>query len=83
MRVIGRYATSLNAKQSKLVLIGVSEPVYHQLEKTGLIEELGRGNVYKATSIIGDSALDAWEDAKAWLLEQGQVESDMQEHPDG
>jgi len=70
MRVIARYASSLKAKQGKLVLVGVSEPVYHQLEKTGLLHELGEENVYRATSILGDSAFEALQDADAWL---GQV----------
>jgi len=67
MRVIARYASSLKAKQGKLVLVGVSEPVYHQLEKTGLLHELGEENVYRATSILGDSAFEALQDADAWL----------------
>ena len=67
MTVIARYASSLKAKQGKLVLVGVSEPVYHQLEKTGLLDELGQENIYLATSIIGDSALEAYQDANKWL----------------
>ena len=67
MRVIGRYAVSLKANQSKLVLVGVSEPVYHQLDKTGLLDELGEENIYLATSIMGDSSRDALLDANVWL----------------
>lgn len=67
MRAIARYASSLKANQGKLVLIGVSEPVYHQLEKTGLLDELGEDNIYRATSIMGDSSMDAYQDATAWL----------------
>jgi SulP family sulfate permease len=67
MKVITRYALSLKAKRGKLVLVGVSEPVVHQLEKTGLLQELGQENVYQATTILGDSSLDAYQDAKVWL----------------
>ncbi len=67
MRVIARYASNLNANQGKLVLVGVSEPVYHQLEKTGLLDEMGQENVYRATSIMGDSSLEAYQDATSWL----------------
>ena len=67
MGVIRRYASSLEAIQGKLVLVGVSEPVYRQLEKTGLLDELGEDNVYIATSIMGSASLDGLEDAKQWL----------------
>ena len=67
MRVIGRFASNLKAKRGKLVLVGVSEPVYHQLEKTGLLNELGQANIYRATSIIGDASREAYQDAAEWL----------------
>ena len=67
MRVIARYASSLKTNQGKLVLVGVSEPVLHQLEKTGLLDELGQENVYRATSIMGDSTLEAYRNANDWL----------------
>jgi SulP family sulfate permease len=70
MRVIARYASSLNANQGKLLLVGVSEPVYHQLQKTGLIDQLGDENIYRATSILRDSTLDAYQDATEWLAKQ-------------
>jgi len=45
----------------------VSKQVYSQLQKTGLLDNLGSENVYRATSIMGDSALTALEDARQWL----------------
>lgn len=53
--------------QGKLVLACVSEPVRHQLEKTGLLSELGAENVYHHTSILGDATRQAYQDAVAWL----------------
>ena len=79
--MITRYAENLNANQGKLVLVGVSEPVYHQLDKTGLLDQLGKENIYKASSILGDSALNAIKDADAWLG-QGDIESDSQDRND-
>jgi SulP family sulfate permease len=67
LQVMKRYAASLEAKRGKLILAGVSEHVYMQLEKTGLLDELGRKNVYRATRIMGDAALTALEDARTWL----------------
>ena len=70
LRVITRYAENLVENEGKLVLVGVSEPVYQQLQKTGLLEQLGEENVYRSTSIVGDSSLSAYQDAKAWLEEK-------------
>jgi len=67
LRVIDRYGKSLKANQGKLILVGVSEQVYTQLRKTGLLDDLGSENVYRATPIMGDSALTACEDARQWL----------------
>lgn len=67
MHVLTRYAASLQVHQGRLMLTGVSEPVYHQLEKTGLLAELGSENVYRATTIMGDSSRDAYQDALDWL----------------
>jgi MFS superfamily sulfate permease-like transporter len=81
LRVIARYAESLKANQGKLALIGVSEPVYTQLQKTSLLDQLGPENVYKASAIMGDSALNAYQEAVAWLgLDD--VESYTQNHND-
>ena len=70
LRVITRYAENLVENGGKLVLVGVSEPVYHQLQKTGLLDQLGEENVYRSTSIVGDSSLSAYQDAKVWLEEK-------------
>ncbi len=67
IRVLDRYAQALKANGGKLVLAGVSEPVYRQLERTGVLVELGEENVYRETRILGESALHAYQDAQTWL----------------
>jgi SulP family sulfate permease len=67
LRVIDRYAKSIQANHGKLILVGVSAQVYTQLQKTGLLDGLGSENIYRATSIMGDSARTALEDARRWL----------------
>jgi SulP family sulfate permease len=67
LRVIDRYAKSIQDNHGKLILVGVSKPVYTQLQKTGLLDVLGSENVYRATSIMGDSSITALEDARQWL----------------
>jgi SulP family sulfate permease len=67
LRVLDRLAVRLDANGGKLMLAGVSKPVYRQLDKTGLLAKLGEENVYAATDIYGESALKAYLDAQNWL----------------
>jgi sulfate permease, SulP family len=72
-RVLVRYSDSLKANQGKLILAGVSKSVYIQLQNTGVLDQLGKENVYRATSILGDSALNAYQDALTWLEKEKAV----------
>jgi hypothetical protein len=76
--VLTRYAENLKANQGKLMLAGISKSVYLQLQHTGTLDVIGKENVYRSTSIIGDSSLDAYRDATAWL-EKGKVETEKKE----
>ncbi len=77
LRVLVRYAESLKANQGKLILAGISKSVYLQLQKTGLLDVIGKDNVYRSTSILGDSAMTAYQDATTWL-EKGKMPGDTQ-----
>ena len=55
--VLPRYTANLKANQGKLVLTEVSEPIDHQLQKAGLLDQLGDENIYSGISILGDSTL--------------------------
>jgi len=68
LRVIDRYGQGLRKNGGKLILVGVSRPVYDQLRRTGVLAQLGEENVYLATRLLGESARVAWEDAYTWLL---------------
>ncbi|HSD58791.1 MAG TPA: SulP family inorganic anion transporter, partial [Methanotrichaceae archaeon] len=70
LRVLDRLADRLEANGGKLTLAGVSEPVYSQLRKTGMLARLGEENVYKATPQFGESGLKAYLGAQTWLAEQ-------------
>jgi len=70
IRVLERYALELEARQGKLVLTGVGEHIYHQLQKTDLVDQLGEENIYQATSILSDSTIKAYQDAQGWLAER-------------
>jgi SulP family sulfate permease len=62
INVVTRYARRLRDVEGALMLAGVSEGVARQLEKTGAISVLGRGNVFHATPAVTEStrrAVDA------------------------
>jgi SulP family sulfate permease len=72
LTVIDRYEHTLRKNGGKLVLVGVTEQVRDQLERTDMLAELGAEDVYMATRIYGRSVAEAWEDAHVWLADQGQ-----------
>ena len=65
--VVTRYAERLEAVGARLMLAGVSEQVYTQLHDTGAIDVIGRENVFRATSSVGESAQQAMDAAHSWI----------------
>lgn len=65
--VIRAYHRELVNRESKLILVGVSENVYDQLKKTGMIDQIGKENVYKATRYIGENFRKVWDEAQRWV----------------
>jgi SulP family sulfate permease len=74
--VLDRYNQVLLANGGKLMLAGLSPGVLLQLERTGLLDRIGRENVFLAKKQWGVSAYEAYDAAKAWLDE---VRSDAQQ----
>ena len=68
LRVIDRYNKTLRKNGGKLMLIGISQQVYDQMRRTGMLADFGEENVYLATRVLGESARVAWQDAHTWLL---------------
>jgi SulP family sulfate permease len=68
--VVRRYADRLRTRNSRLSLAGVSDDVLDQLERTGVIESIGRENVYPATTDYGESLGEAIEAAEQWIEQQ-------------
>ena len=64
LEVLERYINNLKTKDSKLMLAGISMEVRRQLVDTGLLQEIGRENVYMASELIGESILEANEAGK-------------------
>ena len=44
--VLERYVRTIQNNQGLVMLAGVSETIYHQMERTGLIDLIGRENVF-------------------------------------
>ena len=62
--------TRFLANGGKLLLSGISDPVYAQLERTGMVAKMGDENIYRETSFLGESTKRAYEHGNAWLAEE-------------
>jgi SulP family sulfate permease len=65
--VLQRYAETLRAHGSKLMLVGVDAAVLNQLASTRLLYTIGEANVFPATSQLGEALNSAVAAANAWL----------------
>ena len=71
--VLQHYAQALQARQGKLMLVGVDRLVRDQLAKTGVLKLIGNENVFVATPQIGEALNQAVAAANAWLGQPGPV----------
>ena len=71
--VLQHYAQALQARQGKLMLVGVDRLVRDQLAKTGVLKLIGNENVFLATPQIGEALNQAVAAANAWLGQPGPV----------
>jgi SulP family sulfate permease len=67
IRVIERYALTLQANGCKLILAGINERVREQLEETDLLDLIGAESVFTAQPGFGVSIEQAMEAAQRWL----------------
>jgi sulfate permease, SulP family len=67
LTVLQRYATALQDRKCKLMLVGVDPVVRDQLAKTGVLKMIGEENVFLATPQIGEALNQAVAAANAWL----------------
>lgn len=64
-----RYAESLKAHNSKLMLVGIDQEVYKILVNTGYIRVFGEESVFIATEQIGQPLNQALAEARKWTGE--------------
>jgi len=67
MDVLLRYAQSLEAVGSKLVVVSTNERIDEQLAVTGITAVIGAENVYSGDERVGAAVRRAYDDAVAWV----------------
>ncbi len=72
--VLKRYAEALQARDSRLMLIGIDQAARDQLAKTKVLPIIGEENVFLATSQLGEAMNQAIEAAHAWLASHPPVD---------
>ena len=70
LNVLTRYAGQLHERESKLMLAGVEPNGVTQMERTGILQTIGRANVFPASEGIGEALLQAVEAAEQWIATQ-------------
>jgi sulfate permease, SulP family len=69
MDVLERYAHSLDAVGSKLVIVTDADRVVNQLQVTGLLDAIGVENLYFGDERVGAAVKRAHADATRWLAD--------------
>lgn len=72
--VLDRYTRIVQEHGGKVILAGLSEGVLSQLERTGLLELIGKENIFMSTHEFGMAANQAFEFAQNWLSAVDQPE---------
>jgi len=62
--VLVRYAASLHAVESRLMLTSVGDRVREQLDATGTMQLIGEQNIYAAGDYLGESTKQAYDDGR-------------------
>jgi SulP family sulfate permease len=66
--VLRRYTQALQANQGKLILAGVSRALRAQLQRTGMLELIGKENIFTETKTLGEAGNAAYSAANDWLV---------------
>jgi SulP family sulfate permease len=67
MEVLNRYATSLKAANSKLMIICADSTMVAQLTVTGVTETVGAENLSTSDQWLGKTVTRMWEEAHEWV----------------
>ena len=75
LEVLERYASDLQAHDSKLMLVGVGPLMKDQLDQTKIAQVIGRENIFLRSDKIGEGSIQAWDAAREWVTEQQALEA--------
>ena len=67
LKWLERYATELHRSGNLLMLAGVESNVIQKLEKAGLMDLIGKKNVFAARPVLEESLHEALDAAESWL----------------
>jgi SulP family sulfate permease len=70
IRILERFVRELHKQDNLLILVGLNKNVLEQLEKTDLLAEIGKENVFPATARFGESIGSGISAAEAWVSEK-------------
>ena len=65
--VLASYAEQLDAVGGRLYVAGLDPDLIAQAQRTGTIPDDGPVKLYEASPVIGESSLQAFHDAQAWV----------------
>ncbi len=71
MDVVLRYAQSLAAVDSRLLIVSTNERISEQLAVNGITAVIGTDSIYAGDERVGASLEQAQRDATAWIATQG------------
>ena len=67
LEVLDRYSTSLEEAGSKLMIVTDSDRIIDQLEQSGVTENIGTEDLYRATRRLTETVRRAIDDAEEWV----------------
>ncbi len=65
--ILADYATQLDAVNGRIYITGLDPTLIEQGERNGMVTDGGAVRLYEASSILGESSLDAYHDAQQWI----------------
>ncbi|NDZ97613.1 SulP family inorganic anion transporter [Streptomyces sp. SID6673] len=66
-KLLRAHADELRSKGGRFMLAGVRPPLMKGIESAGLVDAIGRDNIFEATDRVFESVDDAYAEAKRWL----------------